>query len=398
MRLKTLPQDFIVEERIALPQGEGPYTLYRVRKTGVTTLEVQAALAQRLGLPRRAVAFPGMKDKQAVAVQWASAKGEGPERLQGRGWEALRWGRAARPLAPHDLLGNAFTLTVRDVEAEEVSPLRHALEGRAQYGLPNYFDRQRFGSYAPGEGFMGKALLLEEWEKALSLFLATPFLGDGPQVRSFKAEARRRWGAWADLLPLAPRGPLRSVLTYLKDHPTEFRRAADRIAPALLSLFLAAYQAWLWNAIAGCWLERVLGPHIVPGARLAIARQALPLYDVLPEALQKRLHSASLPLPHAKMSFPDTMAQACVQEVLAQEGLTLRDLKARRLTHAYLAKGERPLLLFPQGLSVGEACPDERFPGRWAITVSFVLPPGSYATLVVKVASILAGLPPPKGA
>jgi len=395
VRLKAIPEDFQVEEHIALPSGEG-FTLYRVCKVGVTTLAVQRAIAQRLDLRQRDVVFPAQKDRQAIAVQFASVRGKGPAYLTGKGWEATRVGEASRPLSPHDLVGNAFLITLRDMGEEEASRLRQGLRERGEEGLPNYFDRQRFGSLAPGEGFLGKALLLGDAPKALRLFLATPFPGESPALTAFKALVRRHWGRWSVLLPRAPRGPLRSVLTYLKDHPTDLAGAVDRIAPGLLSLALSAYQAWLWNAIAGRWLEALAGPFLVE-QRLVVAERPLPLYRALPPQVRERLSLLRLPLPHHKMTFPDQTAQRCGEEVLAAEGLTPHALKARRLTHAFLARGERPLLLFPRDVTVGIPQPDDLSPGRWKVQVSFSLPPGSYATLVVKVTALLAGVPLTEG-
>ncbi|MBM3188112.1 MAG: tRNA pseudouridine(13) synthase TruD, partial [Chloroflexi bacterium] len=42
MRIKALPEDFVVEEQVRLnPADSGPWAVYRVRKVGLTTLEVQ---------------------------------------------------------------------------------------------------------------------------------------------------------------------------------------------------------------------------------------------------------------------------------------------------------------------------------------------------------------------
>jgi len=64
----------------------------------------------------------------------------------------------------------------------------------------------------------------------------------------------------------------------------------------------------------------------------------------------------------------------------------LGDLKARILERAYLPRGRRPLLLWPQELEVDVPRPDERFPGQQALRACFALPSGSYATLVCRVA------------
>jgi tRNA(Glu) U13 pseudouridine synthase TruD len=66
MRYKVQPDDFIVEERIRLPRvSEGPFAIYRVRKRGVTTLSVQAQMAQALGVAQDE-RFPG-RHKMTVA-------------------------------------------------------------------------------------------------------------------------------------------------------------------------------------------------------------------------------------------------------------------------------------------------------------------------------------------
>ena len=71
-------------------------------------------------------------------------------------------------------------------------------------------------------------------------------------------------------------------------------------------------------------------------------------------------------------------------QVLAEEGLALDDLKARILKRAYLAKGKRALLLFPQEASASVPEPDDRFPGWQKLSLAFTLPRGSYATVVIK--------------
>jgi hypothetical protein len=96
MHRKIRPENFRVEERVALPvEPSGPYTLYWVRKWERTTLEIQAELAARLRAPQRAVIFPAPKDRWAIAVQVAAIWGQGPERMRGAGFEAVRMAMCA---------------------------------------------------------------------------------------------------------------------------------------------------------------------------------------------------------------------------------------------------------------------------------------------------------------
>lgn len=381
MRYAVLPADFRVEELLRRPRRQaGPYALYVVHKVGRTTLEVQVALARALGCAPSAVHFPALKDRQAVAVQYAAVRGEGPEEVHGRGWWARRVGQAGRPLRPSDLLGNRFTAVLRDLGPGEALRLCARLEELAAYGLPNYFDEQRFGSYSPGGEWVGKLILRGQAEAALRAHLGQEMAGDPRPVRAFKAEARAHWGDWPRLFAAAPRpSNYRSVLVFLRDHPADFCRALNLVTPRVLSLYLAAYQSLLWNRLVG----RFLSAQAAPAATLEIAGEALPLPGEVPAEVSAGWREARVPLPHHRAVYAGPWA-ALYAQVLAEEGLRPADLKARLLRRAYLGAGQRALLVFPSDVAASETLPDERFPGRERMTVRFTLPPGAYGTLVLR--------------
>ncbi len=383
MRLKVVPEDFFVEEQIRFPPGGGPYALYRIRKREITTLEVQARLAQMLRLPLSAVSFPALKDRDAVAVQYATVRGTGPDYLSGPEFTAQRVGRISRPLTPSDLVGNRFVATVRDLSLSEADRLGGRLRVAAEEGIPNYFDAQRFGSRTESGDFPGRRILRRDAEGALRAILAEPMVGDPADVRAFKREAALRWGQWRMLLEIAPRpSNLRSVLTFLCDHPTDFRRALNLVTPRVLSLYLTAYQSFLWNRIAAGYLQARLGP---PSGFVEVSGEMIPLFPHLSTRLTA---DVTVPLPHHRAAYGDPLLAKVVEEVLRAEELALSDLKPRLLRRAYLPRRERPLVLRPADASASPPAPDERFPGQQKVTLTFTLPPGSYATLVVR--SLLA--------
>ena len=396
MRTKVRPEDFVVEEKLAWAPAEragGPFTLYRVHKRATTTLAVQAEMAQRLGLRHADVVFPALKDKEAVATQHATVRGSGPAHVNGTGFSALRLGSCPRPLTPDDIRANRFTLVLRDLRPGEEARLCAQLEHIARHGLPNYFDQQRFGSLAGSAEHIAKTILRRDVEGALCAYLTQPLAGDPEPVRRFKRQAQARWEDWAALFEAAPRpSNYRSVLTYLRDHPTagldpaararHYRKALNLISPRLLSLYLAAYQAWLWNRIAARYLVAlglVRSPDAPP--HIEVGGERLPLYRALPEGFARDL---AIPLPCHTARYEPLALEAAAQDVLAQEGLALADLKARILRRAYLSRGERLLLLFPADLGCGPPEADERFAGRHKMTVRFTLPRGSYATLILR--------------
>ena len=383
MQIKRLPEDFLVEEQVHLPGQHGPYAYYRVEKRNLSTLSVRDEMAARLKVTPSYLAFPALKDKSAVAVQYASVRKRAAETLEGRGFIAHRIGWGSRALRPSDLQGNRFTLMIRDLDAEQAAAIGPLLQRLGEIGLPNYFDDQRFGSFST-EGFIGKAILMRDAERAVWLYLAGPMAGDPREIRAFKRLVRTHWGQWGYLLHQAPQpSNFRSVLTFLKDHPQNHRKALNLIHDRLLSIYLVAFQSWVWNRILGHYLhsQGYAEPTII------ITGLDFPLPEQLPEDLAK----SQLSMPNLTVRYPDALLPS-VEAVLAEEEMTLEDFKARILRRVYLPKGERPVWFVPQDVSAGEPVADTVFPGRWAAPVSFTLSPGQYATLLVKALAARMGV------
>ncbi len=385
MIFKTRPEDFVVREILKVsPQPFGPYALYQVTKKGISTLQAHVRLASALGVKPSAIVFPGLKDKKAVASQYASLKGRGPEEVKGPGFSAKLAGFLPRHLSPSDIQANEFALTIRLIPQGLSPALEKALAEVQDSGLPNYFDRQRFVSMGPDGQFPGKRILLRDAEGALKMYLTTPLPLDPPSHRAFKERAQALWGQWDLLLKEAPSpSNYRSVLTYLKDHPTGFRKALNLVTPRVLTLFLSSYQSWLWNKLAGRFLRGRLEGQKVPFSTLEIAGEKLPFYSYLPKKLKEELAEISLPFFHHRAAFERPEIMGLAQEILREEGLDLRDFKARILSRAYVSRGERKLLLFPS-ISAYLIGDDEIHPGFLKLELKMLLPPGSYATLVVK--------------
>lgn len=377
--LKLRPEDFVVDEVLREEPGKtGDFAVYRATKRMMTTPELQAAVARKLGVPPRAVAFPAMKDKRAVTTQHFAVHGRAPLRITGPGFEAHFVGRMTHRLGPRDMLGNRFTATLRGLEAGQATGIAARLREVAAEGLPNYFDEQRFGSFTPGGTFFGKAVLQRDAEGALRAYMAQGASGDPPAAQAFKAAAREHWGEWDMLLQRAPKSNYRSILTFLNQHPNEFRRAVNLITPGLLPLLLAAYQSFLWNRVTSRVVERRVAPAGGPPHHVDIAGEGLVVYRGLSEALRQELRGLTVPLPEHRAAFGDGDIAEVAAAVLAEEGLKLEDMKARLLKRAYLTRSNRPLVVVPAEVDAAIESGGERLVAR------FFLPPGSYGTLVLK--------------
>jgi len=141
-------EDFLVDEILGFdPDGEGPHTLLRIRKTGANSHWVARRLARDAGVPVRDVGYCGLKDRHAVATQWFSVPGSPRldlEGLAGDGIELLERTPHRRKLRRGAHQGNRFRLRLRDLEGSSPD-IEERIASIARGGVPNYFGEQRFG-------------------------------------------------------------------------------------------------------------------------------------------------------------------------------------------------------------------------------------------------------------
>ncbi len=147
--LKKTPEDFVVDELDAYAaSGEGPHTLVRIRKRGITTDAAIDRLARALGVDVRACGTAGNKDKVAVTTQRVSLPGVDPAAalsVKIPDVEVLEAARHGNKLKPGHLRANRFHIRLRDMTPEGIEQAAATLARLGAEGFPNAFGPQRFG-------------------------------------------------------------------------------------------------------------------------------------------------------------------------------------------------------------------------------------------------------------
>ena len=391
MKLKRLPEDFQVEELCTVsPSLQGRFTLYRLTKRGLGTLEAVEAIARRWNVASRRISFGGLKDRHAVTVQYLTIL-EGPPRpVSQSNVELEPLGYLAHPYGPQHFRGNRFRLVMRDLDRESADLAVARLESVCRDGLPNYFDDQRFGSVGHSGQFIAQAWLAGDHERALRLALAEPNPFDRSGLKAQKAILRQWWSHWAEAKAHMERSSARSIVTYLVDHPTDYRGAFARLKRELRSLYFSAFQSHLWNLILSGWIERIIPGENRTMVDLKVARLAFP--HGLQPAERALLHATALPLPSARSPLPEGTLAALILEVLEPFGLSWKALRVKHQKDVFLSKGTRAAMIVPANLSFAQR-DDQLHPGRLALELAFELGKGSYATILVKRITQREGLP-----
>jgi tRNA pseudouridine13 synthase len=382
MKLKCRPEDFRVEE---LPRvsadGPGRYTFYRLTKRSLGTIEAVEAICRRWNLARSRVSYGGLKDRHAVTIQYLSIV-DGPNRtITEPRFEVEPLGHLRHPYGPEHFEGNRFLIVLRDLTADALEGARAEVALVPVDGLPNYFDDQRFGSVGGSGQFIAHAWLAGDHQRALWLALAEPNPFDRPRAKAQKAALRANWGRWTQAKAQLERSSARSIVTYLVDHPTDYRGAFARLRRELRTLYFSAFQSHLWNSILARWIERSTRP--VQRVPIELKAGTFPFPRRLEPDQVRALAGAPIPLPSARALAPVGPLGEIVQEVLDPLGLSWSELKVRHLKDVFFSKRMRAVLAFPGNLE-WSVLEDELYPGRRALRLSFELGKGSYATIMVK--------------
>jgi len=247
----------------------------------------------------------------------------------------------------------------------------------------NYFDSQRFGSLKHGQGFIAKDLLRGDFEAALRNYLAKPSPLDRSDDAKVKEFWRRNWGEWTRRVPYQAAHRYDRVIRSLREKPEDHLRAFLQIDASYRALLLFTYQSWLWNE----GVRRLLQLALPRTALFPLRYQAGTLifhHDADPETLRWLRH-LTFPLLAPDTPLAEPRVREAVAWVLGKEKLRLDQLRiagAERLL--YFKHEERPVLVQPSKLVLGRTQRDELNRGHGKLNVAFTLPPGSYATLVVK--------------
>jgi tRNA pseudouridine13 synthase len=383
VRLKQKPEDFSVVESYRFdPDPEGRYRVYLMDKQKLSTFEALDRIRQRFGLRPGAISYCGLKDKQGRTEQLIAVDGREVE-MQDKDLRLKLLGRTGQPLSGRNTTSNRFSVTVRALSAEDLAHLPLAAAEINRLGVVNYFDSQRFGSLKHGQGYIAKDLLRGDFEAALKNHLARPSPLDRTDDARVKEFWRRHWGDFGRRCPLEANRRYERILRSLRDHPGDWVRAFLQIDADYRALLLFTYQSWLWNE----GVRRLLQLTLPRSALFPMRYQAGTLLfhrDADPETLTW-LRRATFPLLAPETRISDPRIAEAVTWVLGKEKLALEGLRIREAPRLlYFKHEERPLLVQPDKLVLGRVAEDELNRGWRRLNVAFTLPPGSYATLVVK--------------
>ena len=384
MKLKSSPEDFRVDELSDIRPSRGGHALYRLSKSGLGTPEAVQAILQHWNLPRKSLSYGGLKDRHALTTQHVSIQNGPRSDLEERSFRLEYLGQVSKPFVASDIRSNRFQICLRAIEDGQRQGYESRIALTRSHGLINYFDDQRFGSIGFSGELIGVAWCKGNYERALYLSLAEPNSHDRPRERGQKEILRLHWGDWMRCKEELDRSHRRSIVTYLVDHPTDFKRALALVRQDLRGIYAAAFQSWVWNHWVSRLIEGRLGSANVSWVDFRCGRLALPhQIDRDQEQSWSAFALSSLPLPSARIhTWPEGMLPV-LEEILEPLEMTVREMRFKYPRDTFFSKGNRNVQLMPEELTWRwENSTEVIRTSDWHL--SFALPRGSYATMAIR--------------
>src|SRR6266478_3149839 len=301
-------------------------------KQKVSTLQALERISKDFAVRRRDLSVCGLKDKQGRTEQLVGVMG--------------------------GALGDSEVVQTGDLRLKRIGFLKH------------------------GQGFIARQLIRGDWEGALKAFLATPSELDKSDDAKVKAFWRDHWGEWQLRAPHEAGKRYAPVLRLLREDPRDFKGAFLHIDRRIRAMALFELQSFVWNEGVKRYLAgRIPAPELI-GLRYQAG--ALNFPRALPRELRDELWSKTFPLLAPDSTFDDDRVREAALGALRAQGLSLADLAVPETRQLFFKHEERPLFVVPGKLRMSGPRPDELNRGRSKVNLSFTLPPGAYATLVVR--------------
>jgi tRNA pseudouridine13 synthase len=350
--IKDKFEDFIVKEVMKKPEKkDGAYTYFTLKKSNWTTMDAINKVAKHCHISWKRFTFAGTKDRNAVTEQLISVKGVGEKTLKEikiKDIELKDFFTSDEPLRLGDLLGNEFTVTVKDYECKDIKKVLKNFEELCAKGLLNYFGEQRFGIQRPNNHFIGKHILRENYEEALKELLAKTYEQEGDESGKARQYLWDNWKDWKNALEKFPKYLTveRIVLNHLAKYPNDYVNSIRRLPKNIAKILVYSYQSYLFNM-------------------------------ALSELYEKGLISDfELVLPGHESDLK-SMGAAVYEKILEKENITLSDFKVASYPEISSRGSMRKTLIYPKNFKIIEIKKDY-------YTVSFELEKSAYATIVLR--------------
>ncbi len=376
MKIKSRPEDFVVEEVLENPlKDKGDYEVYLLEKKGTNTLDALRDAARRLKVSLSEFGYCGLKDRHALTKQYVSLPAGKGDEIKAKNYRLVFAGFSDAPLTPSSLKENRFRVVVRAVSSPK-EIVEAEIEEVKRTGFPNYYDVQRFGSARHGKGFVALEVVKGNYKKALKLLLAVPSPYDESKVKAFRKCLERNWGKWDRCISLATAPWEKRILSFLSRR--DFSKRAAKMALGMVDekikeFMVNSLQSFIWNQVLSEMIESKADTKV-------IKQRYMYGFFLFPKG-KWDIGIEEIPFPSPRIRLEGEL-EDFYNKVLQRLGVaSLQHL--RTTIKGWLFKSHRRKVKIVPDVQ-GHCDWDKEHPGKYVWKLFFSLPPGSYATMLIR--------------
>ncbi|WP_061249145.1 tRNA pseudouridine(13) synthase TruD [Leptospira alstonii] len=394
--LKQNPEDFQVEEilRPNFIQRTGKWAVFRLQKSGWNTLDALLRISKESKVSLPEIGYAGKKDRHATTTQYISC--QKPLKIPKELMNVLQLekvGFSEKSLSPEVNAGNRFILVLRNLLEKEIESIRNNFEKIFQNGFINYYDSQRFSRYHPEFRLPIFPYLKGDAETCLKLLLTDAYPGEKKQARDRKKNLQTAWGNWPQCEKLSGSKLESRIFSNLKreKNPTQktYSDLIHRFPEEELLMLVSSMQSLIWNQfvselliseeLSGVWIKTKTGPLFFPGES-----------SVGSFPFSRNLTVPGSPGIH-KLEYSKNEMRI-LAEVLAYNGLGETVFDHSPFARIKMNSFERKIKVIPENFQMTDFEEDDLHPGKKKVRISFQLPSGVYATMLIKRLMLRANL------
>ncbi len=371
MKIKQIPQDFIVKEIIDIPKlkKDGEYTYFWLEKTNWTTTRALEKIARLCKTSRKRFNFSGTKDKNALTKQVCCAWKVSPETLKSINLKDIKIkvigkGNEKINLGSHEK--NNFKITIRDLTSEEIPKIKQDII------FPNYFGLQRFGSSGNSHK-IGILILKGTFQKAAKEILTNL----GEKNKEAAKFVKENWGSWKKIIKIIPPylSPEKSIVNHLIKTPTDFAGSIRTLHKKIRMLFVSAVQSYIFNLTLSELIKENLDYAEIKFLDTKLALPTLESQKDIPkDFINKEIELAGF----------DATLNKTSAKILKSLDLKPDDFKSKRMPEL-ARKGDKRIAFIKTKINASKPKSDELNKNKKKITLSFDLPKGAYATTLINI-------------
>ena len=362
-RIRQRIEDFEVEEVAKDIEDEnGEYVLFWIEKFNWDTNKIIKEISKRLHISQKRIYVAGTKDKRAVTRQriciW-NVNEEDVKNLKIKDVNIYNIKRVRKKLRLGELEGNRFNVTIRNVslKTEEIKKKVEKIFSELRSGIPNLFGPQRFGEVRKLTHLVGLELLKGNFEKATNIYLCKIFENEPEDAKKAREFLLGNWGKRDYYLKALNKFPRRlryerSILDYLYKHPNDFAGAIRRLPKRLRKMFLNAVQSKIFN-------------------------------DLVIEMNIKKQTTIPLIGYNTNIDKENKISRKII-DIMKRYEIKKEFFEMKNMPEIAVSGGLREAILFPKELKIIDISKDEINRGKSKVKISFFLPKGSYATIVLR--------------